>query len=107
MEEVADTAYEKAVEVVTKIVQEEVRNEDALLSLQGLDFLQKLKKMDSTMDMLEEVKNALREDPLLLSDEQLKKLESCNNTDKMYGMRTGITTFLKNVEGFLFPENEE
>jgi len=86
--------------------QEKISNGEVYV-IDRMDFLQRLKKMDSTMDMLEEVKKALVEDPLLLSDEQVKKLESCNNTARMYGMRTGIATFLKNIEGFFFPDNEE
>ena len=62
--------------------------------------------MDSTVEMIEIVERALREDPSLLSDEQFEKLKSCNNMARMFGMCTGAKSFLDNVESYFFPENE-
>lgn len=69
------------------------------------DLLQRLKQMDSTTKMLEEVRDSMREDPYLLSEEQFGKLKNCDATARMYGMRTGIRSFLSNIEEFLYPEN--
>ena len=68
--------------------------------------MQRLKQMDSTEKMLKEVRDALSMDPLLLSDDQMKKLENCNNIARMYGMRTGVKSFLDSIDGFLFSETE-
>lgn len=70
------------------------------------DLLERLKQMDSTTEMLEEVKKAMSEDPLLLTDDQLEKLKKCDVTARMYGMCMGMKTFLKDIEGFFFPEPE-
>lgn len=70
------------------------------------DLMQRLKQMDSTEKMLKEVRDALSMDPLLLSDDQMKKLENCNNIARMYGMRTGVKSFVDSIDGFLFSETE-
>ena len=36
--------------------------------------------------------------------DQMKKLENCNNIARMYGMRTGVKSFLDSIDGFLFSE---
>lgn len=70
------------------------------------DLMQRLRQMDSTVKMLEEVRNAMSLDPLLLTDDQFKKLENCNNIARMYGMRTGIKSFLEAIESIFFPVTE-
>lgn len=65
------------------------------------ELMNRLKRLDSVKEMLAEVQRALSMDMILLSEEQLKKLENCREIERLYGKRAGVNRFLRSIEEFL------
>ena len=65
------------------------------------DLLNRLNQMDTVDAMLAEVKFVLQLDETLLTDEQIKELETCKEIARMYGTNTGVSSFRRNIEKFL------
>ncbi len=95
----AKSAYAEVANISTELEQSRAEertdklDSDEKSKLARKNLLRTLNQLGSLDEMLAEVKKALSADPTLLSEEELQKLEYCEEVARQYGPKSGLSSF--------------